>query len=248
MKKALVKRQQHLRPRASDLNKSTAAVIGDPRMTAYESETTETRCEYQGSFMVIGLGNPGPRYSKTRHNIGFEMIDALSREFAISLEIHPADARVGRGRIRERDVVLVQPMAYMNLSGIPVCRLAQSFGLSCEDMLIVHDDMDLAFGRIKIKEKGGSGGHNGIQSLIDALGGGDFARLRMGIGRPVAGMNAVDHVLSAFDPEESKALEDFISRARDAAVTVLCNGAKEAMNRFNQSIITISSQTRDGGK
>ena len=217
-------------------------------MVENESEATETQCGYQKCFMIVGLGNPGPRYSKTRHNIGFEVIETISREFVISMKMHPANARVGRGRIQGREVVLVQPMAYMNLSGNPVYQLAQSFGLSCEDMLIVHDDMDLAFGRIKIKEKGGSGGHNGIQSLIDAFGGGDFARLRMGIGRPEAGMNAVDHVLSSFKLEESKMLEHIISRARDATVTVLCNGAKEGMNRFNRSIITISSQTTDGGK
>lgn len=217
-------------------------------MPENESEATQTQCGHQKCFMIIGLGNPGPRYSKTRHNIGFEVIDAISREFVISLKMHPSNARIGRGRIEGREVVLMQPMAYMNLSGIPVYQLAQSFGLSCEDMLIVHDDMDLAFGRIKIKEKGGSGGHNGIQSLIDAFGGGDFARLRMGIGRPEEGMNAVDHVLSSFNPEESIMVEHIISRARDAAVTVLCNGAKEAMNRFNRPIITISSQTTDGGK
>ena len=216
-------------------------------MAENESEAAEATYGCR-SFMIVGLGNPGLKYSATRHNIGFEVIAAISREFVISLEMHPANARVGIGCIRGREVILVQPMAYMNLSGSPVYQLAQSFGLSCEDMLIVHDDMDLAFGRIKIKEKGGSGGHNGIQSLIDAFGGGDFARLRMGIGRPEAGMNAVDHVLSSFNPEESRMLEHIISRARDAVVTILCNGAKEGMNRFNRSIITISSQTTDGGK
>jgi len=217
-------------------------------MAENEAEVTATQCGCQKCFMIIGLGNPGPRYSKTRHNIGFEVIEAISREFIISLKMHPVNARVGRGRIQGREVFLVQPLAYMNLSGKPVCQLAQCFGLSCEDMLIVHDDMDLAFGRIKIKEKGGSGGHKGIQSLMDAFGGGDFARLRMGIGRPEAGMNAVDHVLSSFNLEEGKMLEHIIARARDAAVIVLCNGTKEAMNRFNRSIITISSQTTDGGK
>ncbi len=217
-------------------------------MAENKAEATETQCGGQKCFMIIGLGNPGSRYSKTRHNIGFEVIESISREFIISLKMHPANARVGRGRIQGREVVLVQPMAYMNVSGKPVCQLAQSCGLSCEDMLIVHDDMDLAFGRIKIKEKGGSGGHKGIQSLVDAFGGGEFARLRMGIGRPEAGMNAADHVLSSFNLEEGKMLEHIISRARDAAVIVLCNGTKEAMNRFNRSIITISSQTTDGGK
>lgn len=215
-------------------------------MVENEFEATET-CGCQKRFMIVGLGNPGPEYSITRHNIGFEVIEAISREFVLSLKMHSANARVGSGRILGKEVVLVQPMAYMNLSGNPVYQLAQSFGLSCEDILIVHDDMDLAFGRIKIKEKGGSGGHKGIQSLMDAFGGGNFARLRMGIGRPEAGMNAVDHVLSSFKLEEKNMLEHIISRARDAAVTVLCNGAKEGMNRFNRSIITNSSQTTDGG-
>ena len=217
-------------------------------MVENESEATETLCGRRKRFMIVGLGNPGPEYSITRHNIGFEVIEAISREFVLSLKMHSANARVGSGRILGKEVVMIQPMAYMNLSGNPVYQLAQSFGLSCEDILIVHDDMDLAFGRIKIKEKGGSGGHKGIQSLMDAFGGGDFARLRMGIGHPEAGMSAVDHVLSSFNPEEKSMLRHIISRARDAAVTVLCNGAKEGMNRFNRSIITNSSQTTDGGK
>jgi PTH1 family peptidyl-tRNA hydrolase len=216
-------------------------------MVENESEATETLCGCRKRFMIVGLGNPGPEYSITRHNIGFEVIDAISREFVLSLKMHPSNARVGSGRILGKEVVLIQPMAYMNLSGNPVYQLAQSFGLSCEDILIVHDDMDLAFGRIKIKEKGGSGGHKGIQSLMDAFGGGNFARLRMGIGRPEAGMNAVDHVLSSFNLEEKNMLKHIISQARDAAVTVLCNGVKEGMNRFNRSIITNSSQTTDGG-
>lgn len=210
-------------------------------MVENESEATETLCGCQKHFMIVGLGNPGPVYSVTRHNIGFEVIEAISREFVLSLKMHSANARVGSGRILGKEVIMIQPMAYMNLSGNPVYQLAQSFGLSCEDILIVHDDMDLAFGRIKIKEKGGSGGHKGIQSLMDAFGGGNFARLRMGIGRPEAGMNVVDHVLSSFNLEEKNMLEHIISRARDAAVTVLCNGVKEGMNRFNRSIVTISS-------
>ena len=113
-------------------------------MTENESEATEKQCGYQKCFMFVGLGNPGPRYAKTRHNVGFEVIEAISREFVISLKMHPANARIGMGRIQGKEVVLVQPLAYMNLSGNPVYQLAQSFGLSCEDMLIVHDDMDLA--------------------------------------------------------------------------------------------------------
>lgn len=211
------------------------------------SEVIRKPREPRSFFMVVGLGNPGIGYAGTRHNIGFAVVDAVSREFAIPLMVQPVDARVGCGKIHGRQALLVQPMAYMNRSGIPVFQLAHCFGLTCEDMLIVHDDMDLAFGRIKIKEKGGSGGHNGIQSLMDAFSGGDFARLRVGIGRPEVGMNAVDHVLSAFTMEEGRMLEHIMTRARDATVTVLCNGVKDAMNRFNRSLITNSSQTTDGG-
>lgn len=211
------------------------------------SEVVPSMYTLRKSFMVVGLGNPGIGYADTRHNIGFAVVDAISREFVIPLAEHLDDAIIGCGVIQGRQAILVQPMTYMNRSGIPVFQLARHFGLSCEDMLIVHDDMDLAFGRIKIKEKGGSGGHNGIQSLMDAFGGGDFARLRVGIGRPENGMNAVGHVLSTFTVEENRMLKDIVVRARDAAVAVLCNGAKTAMNRFNRSSITNSSQTTDGG-
>lgn len=198
--------------------------------------------------MVVGLGNPGDRYSETRHNIGFKIIDAVAAAYKIPMKNHSSGALVGLGKIEDENVILVKPLSFMNLSGDPVYKLAQDFGLSCNDMLIVHDDMDLSFGRLKIKEKGGSGGHNGIQSLIDAFGRGEFTRLRIGIGRPEAGINAVEHVLTSFNHIEKKMLGHLISRAMDAVVTVLCNGAKEGMNRFNQAEITITSQTTDGGK
>jgi len=199
------------------------------------------------SYMIVGLGNPGSDYSETRHNIGFKVIDAVAGTYSVSLQFHSADARVGMGIIHGMNVVLVQPMAYMNLTGRPVYRLSKQLELSSENILIVHDDMDLSFGRIKIKEKGGSGGHNGVQSLIDAFGEGGFARLRMGIGHPEAGMSASDYVLSSFSSEESNVLKHFIDQAQDAAVTVLCNGTREGMNRFNRTVTTNSIQTTDGG-
>ncbi|MBW2248493.1 MAG: aminoacyl-tRNA hydrolase, partial [Deltaproteobacteria bacterium] len=110
-----------------------------------------------------------------------------------------------------------------------------------EDMLVVHDDIDLAFGRIKIKEKGGDGGHKGVRSIIDAFGGGDFVRLRMGVGRPEAGISAADYVLGKFTIKEKKVLHRIITEARDAVGTILCKGTKEGMNRFNDKRIVISS-------
>lgn len=212
-----------------------------------ESVSTESQ-PVQKKFIIAGLGNPGDSYCETRHNIGFKIIDAVSKTYKIPMQHHLSGALVGMGKIKDENVILVKPLSFMNLSGTPVYQLAQGFGLSCNDMLIVHDDMDLSFGRLKIKEKGGSGGHNGIQSLIDAFGGGDFTRLRIGIGRPETGINAVNHVLTSFNQFEKELLDQFISRALDAVVTVLCNGAKEGMNRFNQAEITITSQTTDGGK
>ena len=122
----------------------------------------------------------------------------------------------------------------MNRSGFPVQRLAHYFRILREDLLIVHDDIDLAIGRLKIKEKGGDGGHNGIRSLIDALGADDFVRVRMGVGRPEADIGVVDYVLGDFDAHQRSRLEAFLSRAIAAAEVILCEGAREAMNRFNR--------------
>jgi PTH1 family peptidyl-tRNA hydrolase len=118
--------------------------------------------------------------------------------------------------------------------------LAHFFRIPSKEMVVIHDDIDLVFGRLKIKEKGGHGGHNGVRSLIDALGAGDFVRLRIGIGRSEIGSDVVDHVLGRFSAQEKTALADVITRARDAVVTILCKGTKEGMNRFNNTSITNS--------
>lgn len=185
--------------------------------------------------LIVGLGNPGAAYETTRHNLGFMVIDEISDHFAVPVTEKRRDVWFGRGRIHHCRTVLAKPMAFMNRSGPPVLLLLDELGLKPEDMLVIHDDIDLAFGRIKIKEKGGHGGHRGIASLMDALGSGDFARLRMGIGRPDPGMDVSDHVLGRFTPEETVQLSRFIQMGREAAVTVLCKGTKEGMNRFNRN-------------
>lgn len=187
------------------------------------------------SSLVVGLGNPGPKYDATRHNVGFMVIDALAEIYNIRLESkNRFDALVGRGDIENRPAVLAKPLSYMNRSGIPTQRIAAYFRISSKDLLVVHDDIDLAYGRIKIKEKGGHGGHNGLKSLIEAFGNGDFARIRIGIGRPETGHNVTGHVLGTFHPDERTALERIIERSREAAVSILCQGAKESMNVFNR--------------
>ncbi|MCP4111066.1 MAG: aminoacyl-tRNA hydrolase [Desulfobacteraceae bacterium] len=183
--------------------------------------------------LVAGLGNPGNKYKETRHNAGFMVVDEVADSFSISLNKKKFDALIGRGFIEGTEVILVKPMTFMNLSGFPVYNIAAYFKIFSKDMLIIHDDIDIAFGRIKIKEKGGHGGHNGIRSIKDAFGGGDFPRLRIGVGRSEAGIGVTDHVLGRFGADEKEIFGRIIKRSQDAVVTFLCKGAKEAMNCFN---------------
>jgi len=191
--------------------------------------------------LVVGLGNPGESYSETRHNAGFLTVDKVSEAFSIAFAKRKFDTRFGIGSMDGIKVILAKPMAFMNRSGPQIQKIAGYFRILCEDMLVVHDDIDLAFGKIKIKEKGGDGGHRGIRSLIDAFGGGDFVRLRIGVGRPEAGIGAADYVLGKFTLEERKNLDRIITTAKDAVVTTLCKGTKEGMNRFNDKRIVILS-------
>ena len=191
--------------------------------------------------VVAGLGNPGDKYRETRHNMGFFVIDALSSVYAIPLVRRKFDAFYGRGSIQGREVILVMPQSYMNRSGIPICRLIEYFGIAHRNMLVIHDDIDLVYGRIKIKVKGGHGGHNGVRSIIDTLGDGDFIRLRVGIGRSENESNVTGHVLGRFQSDEKEVLEQIVTRSRDAAVTILCEGTREGMNRFNERTIQPSS-------
>lgn len=183
--------------------------------------------------LLVGLGNPGSRYANTRHNIGFMVIDYIAAAHRIPLTKNKFDAIFGRGRIRGKDVLLVKPMAFMNRSGGPTRRVADYYSIPGEEMLVIHDDIDLAFNRLKIKKKGGHGGHNGIKSMTDAFGGGDFSRLRIGIGRPTEHLDVVDHVLGRYSTAEQDELSRIIERAGDAAVTIVCNGVEQGMNLYN---------------
>jgi peptidyl-tRNA hydrolase, PTH1 family len=185
-----------------------------------------------GMIMIVGLGNPGETYQYTRHNIGFLVIDKLAARYGI--RIHSGtDCSFGTGIIDGRTVSLVKPLTYMNLSGGPILRLASHFGVDLKTLLVVYDDMDLVFGKVKIKQKGGDGGHKGIRSIIDAFDNDGFIRLRIGIGRPRVGTDAIQHVLSPFDTEEANQLEDILTNASDAAVLILQRGVSEGMKCFN---------------
>ena len=193
--------------------------------------------------LVVGLGNPGANYSKTRHNVGFMVLDEVADVFAIAVEkTRPfPDLLYGRGLIDGVDTILAKPMAFMNRSGPPVQSISHYYRILCQEMLVIHDDVDLAFGRLKIKMKGGDGGHKGVRSLIQALGRDEFIRLRIGVGRSEEKINTTDHVLGRFKPEEKEVLGRIIVKAREAVVTILTQGTEEGMNRFHDKGIIIDS-------
>jgi PTH1 family peptidyl-tRNA hydrolase len=183
--------------------------------------------------LIVGLGNPGRKYSNTRHNVGFMIIDALMHTCKCGSYHRVCSAAVVCGTIAGQKVLIGKPLAFRNRAGLPVRGLLDTYGIKSKACIVLHDDMDLALGRIKIKEKGGHGGHKGIQSLIDAVGD-EFIRLRIGIGRPDEGVDVVDHVLGDFSHDELSRLAQTIDTAQEAVETILCHGAKEGMNRFNR--------------
>ena len=161
------------------------------------------------------------------------MIDAPAADLGTSLDKHKFDADFTRTRVRSREVFLVKPMSYMNRSGIPVQRLASYYKIDMGDILVVHDDMDLEFGKIKIVQGRGHGGHNGIRSIIEAFGRKECVRVRVGVGHPGAQKDVTGHVLGKFSPEEQAGLDDLISNAADACLSILQDGVVKAMNRIN---------------
>lgn len=193
--------------------------------------------------LIAGLGNPGAEYRKTRHNVGFMIADDIASAWDIQFKKRDVLPNVlfGKAQICGRNVVMAKPTAFMNLSGPPVFGLMKYFDIPCEDMIVVHDDIDLVLGRIKIMEKGGHGGHKGVKSMIDAIGSEHFTRIRIGVGRSEFGASVTDHVLGKFSSEELKIFEQIREKACSAVETILCHGVKEGMNRFNTNRFTISS-------
>lgn len=197
---------------------------------------------------ILGLGNPGRKYALTRHNVGFMVVDRLARRLGVSFadrsmndvalaSVNPRDYAINRGQEFFREpiqVILAKPKTYMNRSGIAVEELLGDFSLTIRDILVVHDDMDLAFGKIRFKYNGSSGGHKGIQSIIDTLNDNGFPRLKIGIGRPESGVDPVEYVLSPFDDEESLSL--VLDTAVSGVIDSLVFGLAEAMNRYNRTM------------
>lgn len=187
-----------------------------------------------GPALVVGLGNPGPDYAETRHNVGFRVVDLLAtRAGGGRFSKHRSNADVLEGRLAGRRVVLAKPRTYMNVSGGPVANLAKYFSVPVEDVVVVHDELDLGFGVVRLKRGGGEGGHNGLRSITSSIGTRDYLRVRFGIGRPPGRQDPADYVLKRFSGAETKELEFAVDLAADAAEALLADGLEPAQNRFH---------------
>ena len=184
--------------------------------------------------IIIGLGNPGILYRTTRHNIGFQVIDRLAKTNHIPIRIKRFKSLYGTGWIDSQQVILAKPMTFMNRSGEAVKKAFDFFPLGIEDLIVVHDDLDLPFGRLRFKRRGGDGGHQGIRSIIESIGGNHFIRLKVGIGRPPQGMDPAEYVLEAFDKEESLHLDQILSQAAESLKVMSLEGLETAMNQFQK--------------
>ena len=179
---------------------------------------------------IVGLGNPGTRYRGTRHNVGFDVVDELAGRAALSFESAPADALIARWRAR--DVLLVKPLTFMNLSGQAVGELIRYFKIDVSDILIVLDEAQLPLGKLRARARGSAGGHNGLKSVLEHLGT-DVSRLRMGVGRGDDRRDLADHVLAKFEKDEYADVERMTKRAADAAEAFIADGIAAVMNQFN---------------
>ena len=185
------------------------------------------------SRVIVGLGNPGEEYIGTRHNVGFWCVDHLATANSISLSDRRRKAVIGVGTIADERVVLAKPRTFVNRSGEAVAYLLARYKIPPGDLLVIHDDMDLPLGKLRLRSGGSAGGHKGMKSIIQAIGTQDFPRLRMGIGHPPEGMDEIGHVLGAMSMEERETVERAVELASQAVVSVLTEGISQAMNRYN---------------
>lgn len=186
-------------------------------------------------WLIVGLGNPGLRYQQDRHNIGFHVLAQLCQQHDIPLSRRQFQGLVGHGRIEDQRVLLVQPQTYMNLSGQCIAPLVQTHQIPLSQILVIHDELDLPFGRMLLKQGGGSGGHNGLKSLDEELGSRDYARLRFGIGRPEdPDQDIAAYVLSPFAQDQQETLVELLTQATEMVETCCTEGLNKAMNRWNR--------------
>lgn len=194
-----------------------------------------------GKRLIVGLGNPGPEYERTRHNVGFWVADAVAEKARAAFAHEKGNALVAWGRVRGRSVGIAKPQTFMNRSGAAVRNLVGRYGLDLDQVLVVYDDLNLPLGALRLRPGGSAGGHNGVQDIVDELGSDAFPRLRFGIGSDFPRGGQVDYVLSPFEDAAQPLVEEAVSLARDAAITFVCDGLTTAMNRYNRKTAGRSS-------
>jgi len=183
--------------------------------------------------LIVGLGNPGRKYERTRHNIGFLVVEHLAQETGFTIRRRICDSLVGELTVNDERILLAKPQSYMNRSGDAVTALLKEFRCSTDELVVVYDELDLPFGRIRIRPNGSAAGHRGVLSIRESLAGAPFYRVRVGIGRPPVGVDPADFVLQEFSAEESGQLDEVVSRAAKASISVLQEGANRAMELYN---------------
>ena len=184
-------------------------------------------------YLIVGLGNPEAEYDKTRHNMGFHVINKIADKYQIELNKNKFNGIFGSGVIEEKKVILLKPQTYMNLSGESVIEFKNYYKLSLDEIIIIYDDIDLYPGEIRIRKKGSPGTHNGMKSIVQCLNSDKFARVRIGIGSPGENENLIEYVIGAVPKEDWKLLDNGTNKAADAVVEILKNGIDKAMNLYN---------------
>lgn len=184
-------------------------------------------------YLIIGLGNPEKDYSKTRHNMGFNVVNKVAEKYGIEINKKKFDSLYGEGIIENEKVILLKPQTYMNLSGKAIIQAVNFYKIPLENICVIYDDMDIAPGIIKIRKKGGAGSHNGMKSVVSELKSEDFARIRVGIGTPKFKEDSINYVIGAIPQEELIILDEGTTKAAEAITTILQEGIDKAMNKFN---------------
>ncbi|MGX4601530.1 aminoacyl-tRNA hydrolase [Faecalimicrobium sp. JNUCC 81] len=184
-------------------------------------------------YVIVGLGNPGKQYDKTRHNVGFDVIDMLAKEYSISVTKIKHKALIGEGRVGAEKVLLVKPQTYMNLSGETLIDIYKYYKVDLSNIIVIYDDIDLDVGKIRIRKKGSGGTHNGMRSITKCLGSTDFPRVRVGVSKPMPGQDLADFVLSRFRKEEAIDLATGLEKACNAVDCIIRENIDLSMNKYN---------------
>jgi len=184
--------------------------------------------------IIIGLGNPGRKYERTRHNAGFMAVDEIARDLRFSLSQEKYHAIIGKCRIGDEEALVAKPQTFMNDSGRSVGAILRYTYAKPADLIVVHDELDLPLGAVRVKTGGGHGGHNGLRSIIEHIGTQEFVRVRIGVGRPEPGKDAADYVLSPFRMDERDLSNESFVKASDAVIAIIVDGLTKAMNAFNR--------------